>query len=408
MCVQRPKAPQWRVHIAVNALYLGFQFQEAALFAIVMPVLLLDLVPETYVVTLAALATVSTLAGTLTPSVAGWLSDRGKRAHISRRTQTAAIIVIDVIALSTIALTHSLAVLTVAVIVAALCMAGGETVYQAILPDVVPRGEWGASTGTRGTITLIGAVVGLLLAGRLPPALAIIANAGLLAFTALSLIFIPPDLAEVHEEAHPTVGGDRRDFFITIVLRAFVVLGLGLFTTYALYFFRDILAVSDAPWRTGLTAIAALLGAMVSSILSGMLSDQADRRYIVAAAACVMAFAGFGFALERNADVLVAFAALFGIGLGAVFSAGYALTLSTLPNPNDFGRDLGAWSTVSGLPAIAAPPIGAFVLSSYDYTDAGFQVLFIIASTAFLLCGISALFVRPIIAAPTPAIAPSD
>src|SRR5438309_10394227 len=120
MSVQRPKAPQWRVHITVNALYLGFQFQEAALFAIVMPVLVLDLVPETYVVTFAALATVSTLVGTLAPGLAGWLSDRGKRAGFSRRVQTAAIIVVDVVALCTIALTRSLPVMTLAVVVAAL------------------------------------------------------------------------------------------------------------------------------------------------------------------------------------------------------------------------------------------------------------------------------------------------
>jgi MFS family permease len=384
-----------RSHLAVNALCVAFQFQDATLLSIIVPAIVLHVAARTHVATFAALATISMAISTLTPIAAGWHSDRRKRrSGASRRLQTAVVLGLDVLALSAIAITQSLLLLTVAIAVAAFALASASTIYQAILPEVVPRPLWGVSTGVRGAFTLLGATIGLIAASALPTSIAVFVNAALLALSAFTLIGIPArlDLAQVSTHG-PAVRG-RRDLVVTIVMRGFMVLGMGLFSTYILYFFSDVLHAANAPTRTGLTAIAALAGAVVSSILSGIVSDRIDRRFIVVGGGMMMAAASLGFALVPAVYLLFAYAGLFGIGLGAVFAVGFALALDAVPEGRNVGRDLGVWTTLSGIPAIFAPTIGAAVLARYGSDASGYRVLFIVASMSFALGAVMTLLVR--------------
>jgi MFS family permease len=384
-----------RSHIAVNALCLAFQFQDATLLSIIVPAIVLHLTPRTHVATFSALATISIAVATLTPTVAGWHSDRRKRrTGASRRVQTAIVLGLDVLALSVIAIAHALPILTIAVAVAAFALASASTIYQAILPEVVPRPLWGVSTGVRGTFTLLGATIGLVAASTLPPSIALGVNALLLALSAFTLIGIPPRLDLGAASEHGVALRDRRDLYITMIMRGFMVLGMGLFSTYILYFFSDVLHATNAPLRTGLTAIAALAGAVVSSVLSGILSDHLDRRLLVIGGGMMMAAASLGFALVPALYLLFLYAGLFGIGLGAVFAVGFALALDAVPGVANYARELGVWTTVSGIPAIFAPSIGAVVLAHYGYDAGGYRVLFVIASITFVLGSVSALSVR--------------
>jgi MFS family permease len=390
-----------RSHVAVNALFLAFQFQDASLLSIILPAIVLHLTPRTHITTFSALATISIGVATLTPTIAGWHSDRRKRrSGASRRIQTAVVLGLDVVALSVIATAHALPILTIAVAVAAFALASATTIYQAILPEVVPRPLWGLSTGVRGTFTLLGATIGLVAASALPPSIALGTNALLLALSAFTLIGIPPRLDVGAASDHGVAVRDRRDLYITMIMRGFIVLGMGLFSTYILYFFSDVLHAANAPLRTGLTAIAALAGAVVSSALSGILSDRLDRRLFVLVGGMMMASASLGFALVPALYLLFLYAGLFGIGLGAVFAVGFALALDAVPGVANYGRDLGIWTTVSGSPAIFAPSIGAVVLAHYGSDAGGYRALFVIASITFVLGSVSALLVRKPNAAP--------
>jgi MFS family permease len=393
--VQRSLRFRKRSHLAVNALCVAFQFQDATLLSIIVPAIVLHMAPRTHVATFAALATISMAVATVTPTAAGWHSDRRqRRSGASRRVQTAAVLGLDVLALSAIAITHSLPVLTVAIAVAAFALASAGTIYQAILPEVVPRPLWGVSTGVRGAFTLLGATIGLVAASALPTSIAVFVNVVLLAVSAFTLIGIPPRLDVANPSLQDSTVRNRRDLLVTMVMRGFMVLGMGLFSTYILFFFSDVLHVANAPMRTGLTAIAALAGAVVSSVLSGIASDRVDRRFIVIAGGTIMAAASLGFALVPAAYLLFAYAGLFGIGLGAVFAVGFALALDAVPGVANVGRDLGVWTTVSGIPAVFAPSIGAAVLARYGSGAGGYRVLFIVASLSFALGAVTTLLVR--------------
>jgi MFS family permease len=60
----------------------------------------------------------------------------------------------------------------------------------------------------------------------------------------------------------------------------------------------------------------------------------------------------------------------------------------------DVGRDLGIWATLSGLPAIAAPAMGAFIIKHGETPALGYRWLFITASIAVALGSATVLKVR--------------
>jgi MFS family permease len=386
-----------RHHATVNALWIGIQFQDAALLAIIVPAIVLILAPKTHTAVLALLATIASAASTLVPPVAGGLSDWGQRVNASdRRIETGVALGVDALALIGMAFAGNTTTLAIALGVSALALSTASTIYQALLPEIVPREAWGISSGVRGALTLIGTIAGLLVAALLHATWALYTTAACVALGLVTLVLVPEKLEGIgggDEDVHTNVR-DRHDLIVTLIARAFIVLGMTLLNTYILYFFTDVLHVPNAPLRTGLTATGALGGAIVSSIVAGLLSDRYDRRYIVALAGVPMTIAGIGFALYPTPEALIGYAALFGLGFGAVFSVGWALALDSIPEMGDVGRDLGIWATLSGLPAIAAPAIGAFVISHGTTPREGYRLLFIIASIAFALGSATVLKVR--------------
>ena len=387
-----------RHHATVNALWVGIQFQDAALLAIIVPAIVLQLAPRSHTAILAVLATLASTCATLIPPVAGTLSDRGRRGGSDRRIETGIALGVDALALVGMGFAASTFSLGFALGVSAIALSTASTIYQALLPEVVPRHAWGISSGVRGALTLLGTIAGLLVAALINPRWALFTTAAAVAAGTLTLMLIPePRNGNGTDDAQsggPQVS-DRHDLIVTLIARACIVLGMTLLNTYVLYFFADVLHVKNAPLRTGLTATGALGGAIVSSIVAGIISDRFDRRYVVAAAGVPMTLAGIGFALYPTPEALIGYAALFGLGFGAVFSVGWALALDSIPEMGDLGRDLGIWSTLSGLPAIGAPALGAFVIAHGATVREGYRTLFVIASIAFAMGSLVVLKVRP-------------
>ena len=330
------------------------------------------------------LATFVAAAVALIPPVAGWLSDRARRAGGDRRRETALALVVDVVALAGMTFSASIGALGVALVLATIALTAAQTIYQALLPEIVPRGVWGTAAGMRGAMTLGGAVLGLLCAALLPPHQALIATAGAIAIAAASLAFIPkpPPLEQTPPPPHAVIR-DRHDLGVTLVARGWIVLGMTLLYTYVLYFFNDVLGVHNASLGTGMVAGAALLGAIVSSVAAGVLSDRLDRRLVVAFSGIPMTLAALGFALLPDPHYIFGYAALFGLGFGGVFSVGWALALDAIPEIGDVARDLGVWGTLSSLPAIAAPGIGGWVIAHGATPAEGYRWLFALAGVSF-------------------------
>ena len=243
------------------------------------------------------LATFVYVAVAVVPPVAGWLSDRARRRGGDRRRETALALCVDVLAIGAMAFAASVGALGAALVAATIAITAAQTIYQALLPEVVPRDAWGTSSGARGVMTLAGTVLGLLAAALLPPqARAVRDGRG------------DGDLGDVARRDRCARRRARRQrrtrrcatattSCVTLFARGWIVLGMTLLNTYVLYFFSDVLGARDASLKTGLVAGSALVGAIVSSVFAGKLSDRIDKRFVVALSGVPMTLAALGFAL---------------------------------------------------------------------------------------------------------------
>jgi MFS family permease len=389
--------PGVRFHVALNALWIAVQFQDGALLTIVIPALLLRIDPARHVWALATLTSLAAGAATLVPPIVGALSDRARRRGGDRRLETGVALIVDALAIGGLIFATKTWQVGLGLVVATIALTASTTIYQALLPELVPRSAWGTATGVRGALTLLGTVAGLAIAGLLSAQTALAITAFVILLGAVTLGVVPSGGNERAEHAKVR---DRHDLVVTVVARSFIILGMALLNTYVLYFFTDVLGVRDASLQTGLVAASALVGAIFSSILAGVLSDRIDRRLVVAAAGIPMTLAAIGFAAFPDMRFVFGYAILFGLGFGAVFSVGWALALDAIPELGDVARDLGIWATVSNLPMVAAPVIGAYLLSHAPNENIGFRSLFASAGVCFTLGSLTVLRVGARPAAP--------
>ena len=382
-----------RDHLAINALWVGVHFQDAALMAIVIPALLLVLAPANHTEVLTVLSTLAAIATAIVPPFAGALSDRLRRGGGDRRVQTAIILALDALALLLMAELTSIFALGTTVVVATVALMSASTIYQVLVPEIVPRKAWGTAAGFRGAMTLLGTVIGIGVAAAFPPRIALLVDAAGVAVSALTIAFVPSSPPQVDAPAKARIR-DRHDFVVTMFGRAWIVLGMTLLNTYVLFFFTDVLGIRNASASTGLVAVAALVGAVASSVWAGIMSDKLDRRLVACISGLPMALAALGFALFPNANIMFVFSALFGLGYGGVFSVGWALAMDSIPEIGDVARDLGIWGTISNLPMVIAPAIGYAIIKHGTTPSDGYRWLFATASLCFLLGSLTVLLVR--------------
>lgn len=374
----------------LNALWIPLTFQDTALMTIAVPASALRLEPAHHVLALAVFVSMAGAAAMIVPPIAGWLSDRWRRRGGSRRVFVFAGIAIDVVALLGLSNTSSIWAFALLLVLATVGANVALAAYQALLPESVPRSQWGSASGVRGATTLAGTVLGFALAGYLPdPRYTFFATAAIMALGALSLFRISEgEYATEEEHAHIR---DWHDFMVVFAARLLVFFGLILLQTYVLLFFKDVLHVGDPSAGTALYGFSALIGAIGSSIYLGILSDRAPKKIVTAWAGVPMAIAVIGFALAPKLDFMLPFAALFGIGFGGVLSSGWALAMDTIPQMRDVARDLGLWGIATNLPNVVAPLVGGWLIAEFNGGRAGYQAVFGLAGFSFALASLAVL-----------------
>lgn len=385
-----------RSWLVLNALWVPLTFQDAALMTIAVPAALLQLAPASHVVVLSALASTTALAAMIVPPLAGGFSDRLRHRGGQRRSFVLAGLVLDVGALIALAFAHDLFAFAVCLLLAIIGSNVALAAYQALLPELIPRAKWGAVSGVRGALSLVGTVFGLSIAGAAPnPSFTFVAAAVVVAVCALSLVWIRETQCEEPDRAHVR---DWHDFGVVFAARMWVFFGLVLLQTFVLYYFRDIQGLPNPSLGTAIAAFCTMIGATASSVYLGILSDRAPRKIVTAIAGIPMAIAAIGFAIAPAPQWIFLYAFLFGIGFGGIFSSGWALAMDAIPAMRDVARDLGLWGVATHLPNVFAPLIGGWLIASFHGTRPGYQAVFALAGLSFALGALSVLRVgrRPV------------
>jgi MFS family permease len=373
----------------LNAYWVPLNFQGSALLAIAVPAALLKFHSgQGHTQLFATLASVVAAISILVPPPVGALSDRLRRRGGHRRTFILLGTALNVVGLVWLAFTGSLWAFTAALFVAVIGQSIGTAAYQALIPEVVPREDWGTSAGYQGVASLLGAVGGLAVASIASPEATFLWSALVVGLGGVTVALTPEGRWVEPEHVHVS---DWRNFAVVFASRFLTLTGLTLLSTFVLYFFRDVQKVDNPSISTGLFGILALGGAIVTAFLTGVLSDRVPRKYIIALAGIPMALAGLGFAMAPQPQYLIVYALLFGLGYGAFLSVGWAIAIDSVPQMRDVARDLGIWGIASGLPTVVAPIVGGWLLARHASPLEGYRILFLFAGLFFALGGVAVL-----------------
>ena len=369
--------------LLLNAYFVPINLQSTALMTIAVPAAV-KAFPGDHVHLYAALASAAAAMAMIVPPFAGAFSDKLRMRGFNRRPMILAGAALNCLGLLWMIYAGAAIPFAAALMVAVLGQSVSLAAYQALVPDVVAPQAWGTASGYQGAAALIGSVGGLALASVADPGQTFLGSAVVLAAGCVTIALTPEPARQQPEHEHVRIK-DWHDFIVVFWSRCWTNFGLALLMTFVLYFFSDVLKVSKPSTATGVVGGMALVGAIVTSVLMGIMSDRMVRKHVVALAGIPMALAAVGFAAVPSEQWIMGFALLFGLGYGAFVSTGWAIAIDSVPQLRDMARDLGIWGIASNLPSVVAPVAGGWLLAQFAQPLAAYRALFIAAGLSFAL-----------------------
>src|SRR6266516_5121316 len=430
-----------RGQLVLNTLWFGLNAQSSALLPIVIPTQIVLFISSNQVgsvqqvIFLSWLMITAAIISLFMPPLIGTLSDRTPSNFGRRRPY----IVIGglLLVLGTPLLVKASSML-VFVSGLSLLLLGKNILtpaYQGLMPDRVPEEQRGVTAGFVGGMTILGNVVGLGLAALLLGGVnqhafslgMIRSNAGIYYIVTAFLVLIGVlitvfGVREIPLLTHKPVNSSKRgktlfelaqyflhewaepwgnhNFRMVFLARVCLILGLTLFMTFIEYYFARVQHIANFVQVTGIVAMLALGGAIVSGLVSGILSDRFKRRApVVCAATLCMSLAALVFVIfpANLVTWLWILGVMFGLGYGAYTSVNWALSIDVLPSLDKAGKDLGVWNASTTLPTIMAPLLGSVIINiaaGAGQMALGYRLVFGAAALSFLLAAVGVLSVK--------------
>jgi len=161
--------------------------------------------------------------------------------------------------------------------------------------------------------------------------------------------------------------------------------------------FGWVVSADDAKPATSFFLLALLLGAIISSVIAGKLSDVYGAKPLVYISGALQGVAIVPFLFFYRYTTVVCFGFIFGLGYGAYQSVDWKLGLEALPSLKDYARDIGIWHFSMTAPQIIAPLLSGFLLDTFQNIGKDsipFLGYYVIFSIAILWFALSTVLVR--------------
>jgi MFS family permease len=338
--------------------------------------------------------------------LAGALSDRTVSRLGRRRPWTLYGSLASAAALALVAGQHTIAGVVVGWCLAQAGMNAMQAGITASVPDRVPVSQRGAVSAWLGVPQCVGVIFAVVLVRLVPGNTGYLLLAVVVVVLALPFVFASndppasPDSPDLPDSlGSPLAAGaflrsfwtplrDSADFGWAWLTRFLMVLGNSAAVLYLLYFLRDRVHYSTVfpgqPAENGLVILLGVYTAVVvlTAVVSGVLSDRSGRRRrLVVVSGVAMAVPAVMLALWPAWPVVLAAAAVLGLGFGVYLSVDQALITQVLPAADGHGRDLGVISVASSAGQALAPVIAAPVVTYLG----GYTVLYFCVAVIVLL-----------------------
>lgn len=288
--------------------------------------------------------------------------------------------------------------------------------YAALIPDIVPIEQRGSASGWYGLMNMLGSFVGgiaglLFTQNGVTDVVAIYYFIGAINFVGLAgtigfvkelpvSIVLPSIKWKQFARSLIEPLGDH-DFRWVFMTRFLMIMGAYTVQEFLQYFMRDVVkdftlfgsrVAENAESAVSFFIITLLIGAVISSLAAGVLSDKLGRKKMVYAASILQAIVPFVFIFFSPFPLVVGLGVVFGLGYGAYASVDWAMASDVLPSEADHAKDMGVWHVADTLPQVIAVPIAGLLLDRFQVVGQvvnlptlGYTIIFSLAVVYFVL-----------------------
>ncbi len=387
----------------VKITILGFALTALwqSLHTIILPLRLLDFVAESQKNTYLGLLTlVGLLLAMAIQPIAGAISDRSGFRGGRRRPYILLGTLLAILFLPGIGFVGSYAAIFALYCLMQISSNTAQGPYQAFIPDLVPGGKRGLASGVKTLLEILGGI-----ALMYPIALFMDKYADgeggywlWLSLGALAVVLLGAMLATVLAvKERPGIGGPRPllllvlyqnfmvsikthpnyvwflisrlilfikqhpDFIWFLVSRLLILMAFATLQSFALYFLRDVVGVTNPATATARFSIVAVVGMLAAVYPAGRLSDRVGRRPIAVTAGLFSALGILGiFFFQESLMAITLCGGLVGAAFGAFMSTNWALATDLVAEGEE-ARYLGLTNLATAGGAALARLIGPVI-----------------------------------------------
>ena len=360
--------------LALTALWQSMHF-------IILPLRILDFVSEAQKNTYLGLLTFTglVLAMAVQP-IAGAISDRSSFRWGRRRPYILLGSIVALLLIPGIGLAESYIAIFVVYCLLQISSNTAQGPYQAFIPDLAPAERRGLASGVKVLLEIVGGMglVGLALLlvyvgdrflGEgfawiwLVLAILVVVMLAAMLITVITVKEVPgtvrpksPLLPTLYQSYKIDVS--KSPGFITFLIsRLLFIMALATLQSFALYFFRDTVKVTNMTTATVEVGVTLVISMVASIYLAGHLSDRIGRKPIIISSGITGAAGVLILLLSSNYGFMLAGGALLVITIGAFHSSNWALATDLVPKTEE-ARYLGLTNLATAGGAALARLIG--------------------------------------------------
>lgn len=396
-------------YIKITIFGFGLSALWSSLHAVIMPLRLLDFVPETLKNTYLDLLILSGLIlGMAVQPIAGAISDRSGFGWGRRRPYILLGTILAMLFLPGIGFAGSYVAIFISYCLLQVSSNTAQGPYQGFIPDLVPEGKRGTASGVRGLLNLIaGVVLVRLIAAPFmdryftgegsswlwlalgAPAIVLL---GAMLATVLTVKERPgtgraqlPLLSTLYKSFKIDVKA-RPDFILFLACCFLIFTAWGTLMAHALYYLMDVVGIAKPAEAFGDLLIGVGIGMLAIVYPAGRLSDRVGRKPIAVSSGLLGALGIGALFFSQNYTQIMLSGGLLGISSGAWVSTQWALA-TDLVGKGEEARYLGLVNmSVAGAGAasrLIGPVIDFFNAFS---PNLGYQVMLLLCFI-FLVAG---------------------